>query len=199
MRHRATHQFGEISNRVGSITAGTCTFSGVSMPFVAHKRRKRSTEATAKPRSGCCSTRTAVSLAFEPFGRHQPTYSCSPFCLRHFSFNRSVNRLVSHYLFRISTANLNPPRGSFLKNGLSRSRNRTGELKTSLLKYGNWKTIGPNLPPNICAVPTNSSNSLSHSTRTFSCVIVRGTLSEKMKPGGFLSAQLRTASIVGQR
>jgi hypothetical protein len=42
-------QFGEMSNSVGSITAGNCTFNGVSMPFPAHKRRKRSTEATAKP------------------------------------------------------------------------------------------------------------------------------------------------------
>jgi hypothetical protein len=39
-------QFSEISNSVGSITAGNCTFSGVSIPRSAHSRRKRSTGAT---------------------------------------------------------------------------------------------------------------------------------------------------------
>ena len=47
LRHR--RQFGEISNSVGSITAGNCTFNGVSIPRALHSDRKSSTVAGANP------------------------------------------------------------------------------------------------------------------------------------------------------
>jgi hypothetical protein len=56
---------------------------------------------------------------------------------------------------------------AFLKNALSLAKNCTGWLKISRSKNGNWKTIGPNLSSSRWAALTNSSNSLSHSTRTF--------------------------------
>ena len=110
--------------------------------------------------------------------------------------SRSSSRGFSQYLFRISTANRPPLAcGNFLKKACSRDTNCIGLENTESVKNGNWKTIGPNFSPSTLAAPTNSSNSLSHSTRTFSCVIARGIFSEKMKPGGVLSAQLWTASI----
>ena len=36
-------QFGEISNSVGLITAGNCTFNGVSIPRALHSDRNNST------------------------------------------------------------------------------------------------------------------------------------------------------------
>ena len=60
---RNREKFFEISNSVGSITAGTCTFSGVSMPLAAHRHRNRSTDATAKPLADmrCCEPSRVLS------------------------------------------------------------------------------------------------------------------------------------------
>jgi hypothetical protein len=41
--------FGEISNSVGSITVGNCTFKGVSIPRALQSDRKSSTVAGANP------------------------------------------------------------------------------------------------------------------------------------------------------
>ena len=42
-------QFGEMSNSVGSITAGNCTFNGVSIPRALHSDRNSSPVAGANP------------------------------------------------------------------------------------------------------------------------------------------------------
>src|ERR1700746_2301777 len=46
-------QFGEMSNSVGSITAGNCTFNGVLMPFPAHKRRSAQQKPQQNPHRDC--------------------------------------------------------------------------------------------------------------------------------------------------
>ena len=45
----AGSEFGEISDSVGSITAGNCTFRGVSIPRALHSDRNSSTVAGANP------------------------------------------------------------------------------------------------------------------------------------------------------
>jgi hypothetical protein len=42
-------QFGDMSNSVGSITVGTFTFNGVSIPRALHNDRNNSTVAGAYP------------------------------------------------------------------------------------------------------------------------------------------------------
>jgi len=102
------------------------------------------------------------------------------------SRNKSAKRSFSHCLFRISTASLYPL-GVFLRSAFSRDKNCTGVRP--VLKYGNWSIIAPSLPFKTLIVCTNCSNSPSQSTRTFSCVIVCGTFTEKIKSSGVFCAQ----------
>src|SRR5438445_11623974 len=114
-----------------------------------------------------------------------------------YSLSRSVNRLSSHVLLRISTTNRQVGKSFTRFRKKRKRRENSSDCISYLLNRGNWNSNGPNFSCSNPIRSMNSSNSASQPTSIFSCVTICGIFTANTKSGGVFSYQAVTVEALG--